>query len=145
MPPYQQTVYQPTYVQQPVQIPNDGRSTIISTGGNAGQPVCTTNYRTINEPFNRPVDNSSVVVGPQQTIVRQPGLVEEVQRPDYTKIYQSNLPNKRLGPDTDPAIKSSCCTPWWWLLAAILGLIALTLALLFGLGNFGGNKSASET
>lgn len=85
-----------------------------------------------------------MVAAPQQVYNRQPEFVPETQRPDYTKIYQTNLPNKKLGPDTDPVIKSSCCTPWWWLLLAILALIALVLALLFGLGTFGVNKPTSN-
>lgn len=52
-----------------------------------------------------------------------------------------NPPHKKLGPEEDPPSKSSCCHPCWLVLAAILGIAAITLALLFGLGVIGSSSN----
>lgn len=52
-----------------------------------------------------------------------------------------NAPSKRLGPQSDPVPKDTCCTPVWWYLATIIGVTGLILSLLFGLRVIGGPPS----
>lgn len=50
----------------------------------------------------------------------------------------------KLAPEVDPPLKAGCCTFPCWLLWGLLGLTAVTLGLLFGLGVFGNSYDQAK-
>ncbi len=64
--------------------------------------------------------------------------VQEHPKSQYEQSYNMNAPSKRLGPQSDPIPKDTCCTPVWLYIAMFVGLTGLILSLLFGLRVIGG-------
>ena len=102
-----------------------------------------------SEIREQPVQRTSVVNAPppvQQTVVHEQQIVNPPPRQVSTVVQeqpvgyvQHQYRESKLETAEDNFICSKCC----WIIAAIVGLILLLLALLWGLGVFGGEGTAS--
>lgn len=92
-----------------------------------------------NQPSASFNQHSYAQPNPSQTLYQQnPALTPQI----INNHYEDNLPNKKLGPVSDPPLKETCCNSCWWIIAAILGLLGLAFAILYGLGALGDNRSS---
>ena len=73
-------------------------------------------------------------------------MLEEIDRPRYEKLYSMpQWENRELSSRHERAKRKTCCAPPCWILWALLGLVAVVLGMLFGLGLLGGANADRDT
>jgi len=129
--------------------PPRGETNVVTTTGpiqyqNAyvreTQPVAAQNVTYVRETQPIPAQNVTYVRETQPIPVQQTTFVGEAQQQakPASHVLRASAPSSGLKQDDD-----FLCGKMGWICCALIGLILLTLALLFGLGAFGGANASS--